>query len=487
MVDIKETVIGIGNNDQKDEISIDLGTNSDVKPSVNFGGGIELLMNDKPKKEKSNDLSLGDIEDLENELNNLSTIADSSMPFKNETDNTKSGLFGNLFSSSKSDKASVDTIKDDPPGRVSFEDDQNLGKATSNTAKDQKTWDGYGKYAEIPIENREQSMTKEELLREKLKYLRKLEDLEKKGASVSKKYSMDDPLAELQGEYEMIINEKERSNSIKFQGRILMAAVTGLEFLNSKFDPFDLKMDGWSEQINENINDYDEIFAELHEKYKSKSKMAPELKLLFQLGGSAMMVHMTNTMFKSAMPGMDDIMRQNPELMQQFTAAAVNSMSDTAPNFSGFMGNFMPSGAAPGPQMSMASPPNPNVGTPPSPQKTRMDRSQAPQNFRRPDLNTASSEGIQIQPTFSNINDSDNSRIPMRSSRPEMKGPTNISSLLNNIKTKSVDINGSSEEKNPSTISLKELEDIANTNLESISKPRRARGKSERNSISLDI
>ena len=27
------------------------------------------------------------------------------------------------------------------------------------------------------------------------------------------------------------------------------------------------------------------------------------------------MVHMTNTMFKSALPGMDDIMKQNPDLM----------------------------------------------------------------------------------------------------------------------------------------------------------------------------
>ena len=26
-----------------------------------------------------------------------------------------------------------------------------------------------------------------------------------------------------------------------------------LEFLNNRFDPFDLKLDGWSEQINENI------------------------------------------------------------------------------------------------------------------------------------------------------------------------------------------------------------------------------------------
>ena len=36
------------------------------------------------------------------------------------------------------------------------------------------------------------------------------------------------------------------------------------------------------EKINENVDDYDEIFAELHDKYKSKAKMAPEIKLLFQ-------------------------------------------------------------------------------------------------------------------------------------------------------------------------------------------------------------
>ena len=96
---------------------------------------------------------------------------------------------------------------------------------------------------------------------------------------------------------------------------------------NGRFDPFDLKLDGWSEAVNENIDEYDEVFGELHEKYGGKAKMAPELKLLFMLGGSAAMLHMTNTMFKSAMPGMDDIMRQNPELMQQFQSAAMNSMS----------------------------------------------------------------------------------------------------------------------------------------------------------------
>ena len=41
---------------------------------------------------------------------------------------------------------------------------------------------------------------------------------------------------------------------------------------------------------------------------------------------SAFMFHLTNTMFKSSIPGMDDIMRQNPDLMKQFASAAVGSI-----------------------------------------------------------------------------------------------------------------------------------------------------------------
>ena len=41
---------------------------------------------------------------------------------------------------------------------------------------------------------------------------------------------MDSPLSEMQGEYEMIIAEKEKSNSVKFQGRMLMAAIIVLNF-----------------------------------------------------------------------------------------------------------------------------------------------------------------------------------------------------------------------------------------------------------------
>ena len=139
-----------------------------------------------------------------------------------------------------------------------------------------ETTDGFKTFNEIPINPtvvpEGPKMTHEEILREKLGYLRKLEALEKKGITLTKKYTMESPLAEMKGEYEMIKADKEKKNSIKFQQKILLACVSGLEFLNNKFDPFDLKLDGWSEAVNENVDEYDEVFGELHEKIWRKNK-----------------------------------------------------------------------------------------------------------------------------------------------------------------------------------------------------------------------
>ena len=147
------------------------------------------------------------------------------------------------------------------------------------------------------------------------------------GIPLNKKFNFSSNLDEMRFEYNKIKAQRESEASIKFQKKMLMACVTGIEFLNGKFDPFDVKLEGWSESVHENINDYNEVFEELHEKYKDRAKMAPELKLLFMVGGSAFMFHLTNTMFKSQLPGMDDILKQNPDLMKQFANAAVNSMN----------------------------------------------------------------------------------------------------------------------------------------------------------------
>ena len=56
-----------------------------TKPSSNFGGGIELLMNEKNKNDKkvSSSIDIDDITNLENELNDL-TEPSSSLQFDNK-------------------------------------------------------------------------------------------------------------------------------------------------------------------------------------------------------------------------------------------------------------------------------------------------------------------------------------------------------------------------------------------------------------------
>ena len=182
--------------------------------------------------------------------------------------------------------------------------------------------------------------TIEEIQKEKQELLFKFARLEQRGIHLTKKFTMHSNYEEMKEEYERLKRNREVDNSIKFQRKMLMAFSTGVEFLNNKFDPFDVKLDGWSENVHESISDYDEVFEELHEKYKEKAQMAPELKLLMMVGGSAFMFHLTNTMFKSSLPGMGDIMKQNPELMKQFAAAAVNTMGQQNPGFGNFMGDY---------------------------------------------------------------------------------------------------------------------------------------------------
>jgi hypothetical protein len=503
------------------EISdLDLNGGGSMKSS-NFGGGLELLMNEKVKegsKKVQSDINIEDLNNLESELNQL---ADETININlSEGYQPKSDLFGSSSESSSSSSSAFSGSYGGEKHSVRFDDSSSsssgFGLGSSATEKEPKTWDGYGKFNNVPLNpdqtgestSKQPQLSKEEMLREKFKYLKKLEALEKKGVELSKKYTMESSLLEMQGEYETIMEEKAKQNSVKFQGNMMMAVINGIEFLNGRFDPFDIKLDGWGEQINENITDYDEIFGELYEKYKSKASMAPELKLLFQLGGSAMMVHMTNTMFKSAMPGMDDILRQNPDLMRQFQSAAVNSMGQSNPGFAGFMNGIMD--PPPGQSMGMGSM---GMGGPPPPMATQGPKAPPPSRDR-PGNNSSSSasfsrggpgtsfvsgfknqnDGINIKENFSDMNEK-----PERTMRrPEMRGPSDITDILSGLKTKTINIQessssaasfeqeaGMSSKNESSTISISDLKDLQENG--TMPKKSKRKPKSDKNTVSLDI
>ena len=188
-----------------------------------------------------------------------------------------------------------------------------------------------------------------------------LERMDRKGISGTK-MAMSNTLEEINAEVARRKDSKGLEASLRFQRSMLTTVTSGMEFLNSRYDPLGLHLDGWSEQVNENIEDYDEIFEELYDKYKDKSKVAPEVRLILSLGLSAGMCHVTNTMFKSRMPGMDDILRNNPNLAREFAQAAARE--SVGPGFANFMSLGQPGGGGGrgggggGPSQSMPSMPS---------------------------------------------------------------------------------------------------------------------------------
>lgn len=166
---------------------------------------------------------------------------------------------------------------------------------------------------------------------EKADLLNKIERLKQKGFKSSARLTAYSDIEEIRTEYKRITYGIEVDRSIKFQRRMLVACVTGLEFLNDKFDPFDLELNGWSQNMMENVDDYDGVFEELYNKYKTKVQVAPEVKLVMMVGGSAMMFHLTNSMFKAAVPNVSQVMKQNPGLMQNMVDAVQRSQPQQQP------------------------------------------------------------------------------------------------------------------------------------------------------------
>jgi hypothetical protein len=182
---------------------------------------------------------------------------------------------------------------------------------------------------------------------EKIEYLNKLQRLESKGFPVSKRYTMDNTLDEVKQEFTRLVDARNLETSLRFQRQMLMGAITGMEWLNNKFDPFDVKLEGWSESVHTNVEDFDEIFEELYDKYKDRGKMPPEMRLLMSVAGSGFMCHVSNSFFRSKMPSMDDVLRQNPMLAKQMAQAAAASAGPGFGNFMGMAMNVPPMNAAP--------------------------------------------------------------------------------------------------------------------------------------------
>jgi hypothetical protein len=285
---------------------------------------------------------------------------DNSEESSNASDDSDEILSNNTHSTYNSNRGN--DRKDEKRNRQQEEDDESeeeeeyteddyssiqSGKYKDNNSGGESTYESSEGDDESEKEPPKKQKTYEEIQQEKQKILFNLERLQKQGYPPSKKYSMASSYEDMVFEHDRLKKQRDVEKSIKFSRKVLMAFVSGAEFLNGKFDYFDIKLNGWSENVMENVTDYDEVFEELHEKYADSVKMAPEIKLLGLVSSSAFMFHLTNTLFKSSKSDVNDIIKENPDIMRNIQEAAARKMNNTINQEFGegdVLGNIMKNG-----------------------------------------------------------------------------------------------------------------------------------------------
>ena len=450
----KEIKIYIYHNMQELNGFDDFDNDGDSRKTVNFGSGVEFLMNDKKKSQSSNiNIDLGELDRLEDELNDLNDIPSS------RSSNTKSSSFFNF--------GSTNDVNDD----TSF-GDSNLGNATAHSVGNaSNSFEGFSKLGDSPTEN-VSKLSDREKRRKKRMMIKRLEEWADKGLIKSTHYTLESSFEEIEDEYECALEDKRKKDSVKVQGWWFMTFVNTIEYANAAFDPFDLNLDGWGESVNEDLDAYEEIFAELYVKYKG-GKMSPELALLLRLGFSASAVNFTNKVLSQATPGFNDVIKQNPDIMKMFTKATVQSMSQQSPGF-----NFASQ------MMSKDDNMNTTYGSPPPPVETKLQPpSQRPplnnmQFSQRPDINAGRGGSTMFREDGVVMNSYGDVK------RPEMKGPQNmdINKLFSGLKTQ--DVVQPTIDENDSMISVSSMKELMSNKPPKKSSRRKT---SEKNTISLDI
>lgn len=174
----------------------------------------------------------------------------------------------------------------------------------------------------------EEILTPQELMKRKRKALLHIKILELQGFERFRDVGLSHTLEEIKEVEDEQMERRNLANGIESLKKVLVGGTYVVEMLNRRFNPFDFNLDGWSEQICESRDEYNEVLEELYYKYGDKVSMAPELKLVMLLAGSAMMFHFSKSLFSNnaSIPGFEQVMKKNPELKKAFEQAAMNEM-----------------------------------------------------------------------------------------------------------------------------------------------------------------
>lgn len=432
---------------------IDIGF--DNLPTANFSSasGVELLMNNNASSDKRT------VRSGTNAINSLDDELSSFANNRPEKSSSNNGFFSGM------DNASIFSNEPASSSGIGFDTKQCYNDSYKNGSSDgfikldteiptmsyNTSSDGYNNSSSSSTYNTSANEARK-MRQQKMKWLKDMDRWFDAGLIKQRSvHNNDSKYEDVEDEYLSITDDKHRTASIKMQGEILKTIVGTLEWGNQAYNPFDIDLEGWKEQVSDNIGEQDEVFSQLHDRYKDR-KVPPEISLLMSVVGSGLAIAASNRMLNSVSPEFASILKQKP-------GASSSGPSMNSDAFNTFNRNMRDEPI----NMNYGPPPAPmetkNMGTVPKQQQSKQ-QGQQKSSLSRPDItqqdryqsyspsNNTTETGIEINmpSAYSSTNES-KPILQQQSMRPEMKKPFSMANNMNN--NNNIDVTNSNNEVNP--------------------------------------
>ena len=158
--------------------------------------------------------------------------------------------------------------------------------------------------------------------------LMKLADLVKtNGIQITTDYNMNSNYYDIKREYDyhVRVRGKKRTISTIYSG--IICAAKGLEFLNNKFDPFGLNINGFTLNLESSREELLDVLTELYDKYLSTQgkEISPEMQLVFIFIKALVMTMVTNTATSYISSLFDKPAFNKNEIKQKLNQAQTNN------------------------------------------------------------------------------------------------------------------------------------------------------------------
>jgi hypothetical protein len=274
-----------------------------------------------PNKIINKDKKISESSDLENLLKDSNSEKSSSSRSSSRSTNSKKSKISNSSHKSTTSESRVkyDKIMIGATKGMNTEKQPNTEKNspvylnTANVTKQQPK----GEPIKTTIVEQPKVLTQQEIRMKKIELLRKLCEIKSKGYQLSKDYDFNSSLDEMEYEYDLLKSFADKRNGVKIFKSGLLQAVSVIEFLNDKYDPFDFHLTGWGDHMSVEVDSWEDVLEEIYEKYKGTGrKLAPEIKLLYLIIASASAFHFTRSQ-AAKLPGLDSVLASNPGLLSK--------------------------------------------------------------------------------------------------------------------------------------------------------------------------